>query len=681
MRLETTRDSDSAVLQDLRYTYDPIGNILAIEDAAQQTVFFDNAVVTPSTLYEYDPLYRLTEATGREHAGGLGDDQRDENDIPLNNLPHANDTQALRNYMESYAYDKVGNILQMIHDAGGPVGSWTRGYRVADTSNRLEATSLLGDDLEDPESYSAECTHDAHGNVVAMPHLAEIGWDFKDQMVYADKGGGGEVYFTYDAAGQRVRKVWEHAGLIEERIYLGGWEIYRRRIASSGVLELELERETLHLMDGERRVAMVETKTVDTSDPNLVVTPRFRYQLGNHLGSALLEVDETGSVISYEEYHPYGTTAYRSGRSGVEVSAKRYRYTGKERDEETGLYYHGARYYACWLGRWTAADPAGMVDGANLYAYVRGSPVGLVDPSGRESTLTVPEVKIYIQRPPASAYEERAAAGQSEGIDQIARLVGDKAQVAPSGNDTSTPSAQPESTQPQSPPRSESVSGQPSPFTPEERHLQTATIGVGESVGTGGSAAVVGQMLQNWLHGVSPTAADAAALARTFANSGVTALTRRAADGAPRPMGARAVKGEPHVTGAAKAGAAEMGAVKAVPNDITSTAAAGAGATEANVVYRSVSAAGQIQDVGVTNNLARRAAEHLASRGIQVEKVLGGLARSDARAVEQALIEIHGLGKNGGTLFNRINSIAPSNSAYAQQVQRGYELLQSIGYK
>jgi hypothetical protein len=78
--------------------------------------------------------------------------------------------------------------------------------------------------------------------------------------------------------------------------------------------------------------------------------------------------------------------------------------------------------------------------------------------------------------------------------------------------------------------------------------------------------------------------------------------------------------------------------------------------------------------------LARRAAEQLAGRGIQVEKVLGGLSRSDVRAVEQALIEIHGLGKNGGTLLNRINSIAPSNPAYAQQVQRGYELLQSVGF-
>lgn len=59
---------------------------------------------------------------------------------------------------------------------------------------------------------------------------------------------------------------------------------------------------------------------------------------------------------------------------------------------------------------------------------------------------------------------------------------------------------------------------------------------------------------------------------------------------------------------------------------------------------------------------------------------MGDLSHTDARAVEQALIEIHGLGKNGGTLLNRINSISPSNPAYADQLKRGYELLQTIGY-
>jgi RHS repeat-associated protein len=75
------------------------------------------------------------------------------------------------------------------------------------------------------------------------------------------------------------------------------------------------------------------------------------------------------------------------------VSLKRYRYTSKEKDEETGLYYHGARYYACWLARWTAADPAGLIDGPNRYQYVRSSPIALLDPSGKQPFLKMPRAK------------------------------------------------------------------------------------------------------------------------------------------------------------------------------------------------------------------------------------------------------------------------------------------------
>ncbi len=97
-------------------------------------------------------------------------------------------------------------------------------------------------------------------------------------------------------------------------------------------------------------------------------------------------------------------------------------------------------------------------------------------------------------------------------------------------------------------------------------------------------------------------------------------------------------------------------------------------------VYVSVSN-GVTQYVGITNNLARRAAQHLAKKGINIEPLMQGLSRSDARAVEQALIEIHGLMKKGGTLLNRINSIGPNNPAYKSQLERGYELLKSIGYQ
>ncbi|WP_437776712.1 SpvB/TcaC N-terminal domain-containing protein [Sorangium sp. So ce1097] len=416
-RLKTTRSSDSAVLQNLTYVYDPVGNIVEIGDSAQQTVFFNNDVVSPSAQYEYDAVYRLIEATGREHAGGLADVQRDQNDLPIQSLPHANDAQALRNYTEEYFYDDVGNLLRVVHQAGA--GSWTRRYAYEATSNRLTSTSLPGDPANGP--YSATYAHDAHGNMTAMPHIAALTWDENDQVRSTDLGGGGDVYYDYDAAGQRVRKVWEHSGLVEERIYLGGYEVYRRHNGSG----LELERQTLHVMDGARRVAMVETKTVDTSGP-FTVTPRVRYQLDNHLGSASLEVDGAGLVIGYEEYHPFGTTAYWSAASGIEVSQRRYRYTGKEKDDETGLYYHGARYYAPWLGRWTSADPAGLVDGPNLYAYVSGNPIVLRDPTGMWDERVVPAPAPGVKKPDPSpppgkdfaaqkaAEEARQAAAQAE---------------------------------------------------------------------------------------------------------------------------------------------------------------------------------------------------------------------------------------------------------------------------
>src|SRR5690606_26996863 len=66
--MSTIRESDDASLQGLHYHYDPVGNITDIRDTAQQTVYFQNSVVEAANSYGYDAVYRLTEATGREHA-------------------------------------------------------------------------------------------------------------------------------------------------------------------------------------------------------------------------------------------------------------------------------------------------------------------------------------------------------------------------------------------------------------------------------------------------------------------------------------------------------------------------------------------------------------------------------------------------------------------------------------
>ena len=80
------------------------GNIVQIVDGAHQAVFFNNAVVLPENRYVYDAIYRLVEASGREHHS-LGDVQFDDTDCPIETLPHANNATALRNYAETYLYD------------------------------------------------------------------------------------------------------------------------------------------------------------------------------------------------------------------------------------------------------------------------------------------------------------------------------------------------------------------------------------------------------------------------------------------------------------------------------------------------------------------------------------------------------------------------------------------------
>ena len=368
-RLLTTRLSDSAKLQDLNYTFDAVGNITELTDDAQQTVFFANTVVSPNSKYEYDPLYRLLKATGREHATI---DQHNHSGLPINiPVPHVNDATAVRKYTQQFEYDVLGNMLKMIHSAAG--GSWTREYEYATTHNRLVRTSYAGGWV----NYG----HDAHGNMTSMPHLTNMSWDFTDQLKEVDLGGGGTAYYVY-SGGERVRKVIETAGAtVKDRLYLGGVEIYRERVAGT----LDLERETLHISDDTGRICVVETLSVDAGSVVSSPVSLLRYQYSNHLGSAALEVDDSGSLISYEEYHPFGTSAYRSGRNVAEVSLKRYRYVGKERDEESGLYYYGARYYAGWLCRFVSVDPLkDKLPFYTPYQYAGNKPVIGIDLDGLE---------------------------------------------------------------------------------------------------------------------------------------------------------------------------------------------------------------------------------------------------------------------------------------------------------
>ena len=367
------------VLQQLNYTYDPSGNITEIYDEAYEPVFFRNQRVEPRGRYSYDALYRLIEAEGREQVGASGAPPQRPAAAPKVTFPisASSDPNALRNYRQRYIYDSVGNIMQMRHNANG--GSWTRDYEYAGDSNRLNRTRTNN------PTETVDYRYDLHGSMLNLNRIPDeylLRWDYRDMIHRVNLGGGGQAYYNYDSSKQRSRKRIERIGsTVEERFYLGGMELYRRWVGSRLIEEIE----THHLFADDQRVLIVEdVRQTDNTDLGTGIL--YRYQYGNHLGSVGLELNEEAQPISYEEYHPYGTTAYQAKNAMIRATAKRYRYTGMERDEETGLSYHTARYYAPWLGRWCSVDPQFLVDGNNLYRFSRNNPLNLIDTSGTQSS-------------------------------------------------------------------------------------------------------------------------------------------------------------------------------------------------------------------------------------------------------------------------------------------------------
>ncbi|MDR6413494.1 RHS repeat-associated protein [Pseudarthrobacter sulfonivorans] len=413
-------------VQNLTYTYDPGGNITNIVDDAQPRVFNLNTKIDASTDYVYDALYRLVESRGREHLGLQSAQLRPPTPTGWNDIPRVNpaDRQALGLYAEHFNYDTAGNLLELRHSGLAPgAAGWRRvfTYRSAAQlpqsagifSNRLTSTTVFpasGPPLT--ETY----TFDAHGCQTALPPMQSIIWNFRGQLASSTRQVVSTAmtpqvtYYAYGVSGDRVRKVRDRSGAVpspeSERIYFGNYEVYREFSGSTA-----LSRTSVHIMDGQQRVAVIETRSGSA--------PLVRYQLSNHLGSATGELDQAAEWISYEEYYPYGSTALSFIRNGV--PPKRYRYTTKERDEETGLSYHSARYYAPWLCRWTSADPS--APDANRYWYVGDSPAMLSDATGRYGTAghyyTVLFVSLAAGFSPQRAFENAFFAQLPDQIESV----------------------------------------------------------------------------------------------------------------------------------------------------------------------------------------------------------------------------------------------------------------------
>ncbi|MHC8286436.1 RHS repeat-associated core domain-containing protein [Pseudomonas sp. XS1P51] len=360
--------ADGTPLQDLNYHYDAVGNVLSIEDAAQPIRYFNNQRIEPIKTYRYDTLYQLIHATGCEAKNGRGGPALPD----LQPLPP--DPNQIANYTQTYYYDAGGNLLDLVH-----VGAQAHGRTL--TRARYSNRCLPERDNRPPTEDELANGFDANGNLRELQVGQSLGWDLRNQLrevrpvVREDEEDDCECYI-YDGSGQRVRKVRSSQTnartLVSEVRYLPGLEI--RSHSSTG--------ETLHVIAASAGSNSVQVLHWATRQPEKAPKEQVRYCLGDHLKSSTLELDQNAGLISQEWYYPFGGTAYWAGRDATEANYKIVRYSGKERDA-TGLYYYGFRYYAPWLQRWINPDPAGYVDGMNLFSMVNNNPVTYIDMLGK----------------------------------------------------------------------------------------------------------------------------------------------------------------------------------------------------------------------------------------------------------------------------------------------------------
>ncbi|EMG7889748.1 RHS repeat protein [Enterobacter hormaechei] len=369
--------SGARVLQDLRYEYDPVGNVLKISNDAEETRFWRNQKVVPENTYVYDSLYQLISATGREMANA----GQQSSILPSATVPFPTDSSAYTNYTRSYTYDEGSNLTQIRHSAPATNNTYTTNITISDRSNRGVLSTLTENpaDVEALFTAGGQQTHLQPGQALVWTPRNEL---LKVTPVVRDGSKDDSENYRYDAGSQRVLKMsvqkTNSRTQMQRVLYLPGLELRTTKNGDTLTESLQV------IIAGEAGRAQVRVLHWESGKPDGIGNNQIRFSYDNLTGCCGLELDGDGSIISMEEYYPYGGTAVRTAHSAVEANYKTIRYSGKERDA-TGLYYYGYRYYQPWAGRWLSSDPAGTVDGLNLFRMCRNNPVTMKDVDGLES--------------------------------------------------------------------------------------------------------------------------------------------------------------------------------------------------------------------------------------------------------------------------------------------------------
>lgn len=275
----------------------------------------------------------------------------------------------------------TGNLTKVRHSAPASNNSYTTNITVSNRSNRAVLSNLTTDPLQVDELF------DAGGHQTELQPAQAVNWNFRGELlqvtpVKRQQQASDHETYRYDVGGQRVTKTTtsQTANSIYQQqvIYLSGLQLRTSQIN-------ETLTEDLHILTfADTEQAQVQVLHWQNGKPTGIENNQLRYSYHNLIGTSSIEIDGQGQLISLEEYYPYGGSSIWTTSSQVEAGYKIFRYSGKERDA-TGLYYYGHRYYQLWIGRWLSSDPAGTVDGLNLYRMVKNNPIMYSDERGESS--------------------------------------------------------------------------------------------------------------------------------------------------------------------------------------------------------------------------------------------------------------------------------------------------------
>lgn len=357
--------------QNITYTYDPAGNVTHVENQLADLVDSGATKNESGFDYTYDALYRLKESQGWEHPGIGLQGQSHQNDVASDwDQTPITDPAALNEYHEYYSYD-AGNNLELIDHQG--TKNWKRKHVIAADSNRLSQSGIVG-------STPLDMDYDANGNQTNL-ETETMTWDCGNNLASSALSSAGALsanleYYTYDEQRNRARKVrTKHSGRTDqylgETTYLEDFEVHIDQVGTP------TKWHVIRYSDGKGVFSELRYEVNGAA----AVKHQTLYQLTDLVRSVGIVLDEALSLVSYEEYYPFGGTSLLAGKDQASVEDQQYRYSGKEQDV-SGLYYYGMRYYCSWLGRWTASDPDGTINGLNTYAMVTSNPETYYDRRG-----------------------------------------------------------------------------------------------------------------------------------------------------------------------------------------------------------------------------------------------------------------------------------------------------------